>query len=118
MMRITTWNVNGIRAAMGKGLKKWLITESPDVLCLQEIKAMEIQLDDEQKNFPGYGTIWNSAQKPGYSGVATLLKEQPFEVMMSHGEERFDIEGRIIRTRHPGFYLYNTLVSPKAATEP
>ncbi len=106
-MRISTWNVNGIRAAVGKGLKQWLAAESPDVLCLQEIKAVEQQLNDEQKDFPGYTILWNSAERLGYSGVATLLKTQPVEVLAGLGEERFDIEGRALRTRHPDFLLYN-----------
>jgi exodeoxyribonuclease-3 len=106
-MKISTWNVNGIRAAMGKGLKDWMAAEAPDVLCLQEIKATEQQLSDEQKTFPGYSVLWNSAQRLGYSGVATLLKTDMDEVLPGFGEARFDVEGRVIRTRHPGFLLYN-----------
>lgn len=106
-MRITTWNVNGIRAVMGKGLKEWMQTASPDVLCLQEIKANHEQLTEEQKVFPGYKAAWNSAEKPGYSGVATFYKEEPLETERGLAETRFDVEGRVLRTRHPGFLLYN-----------
>jgi exodeoxyribonuclease III len=106
-MRISTWNVNGIRAVMGKGLKEWILAESPDVLCLQEIKATVQQLTAEQQDFPGYGAIWNSAEKLGYSGVATLFKEKPLEVSLGLDEKRFDVEGRVICTRHPDFLLYN-----------
>ncbi|MCX6079229.1 MAG: exodeoxyribonuclease III [Chloroflexi bacterium] len=106
-MRISTWNVNGIRAAMGKGFKEWMAAESPDVLCLQEIKANHEQLTAEQKDFPGYSVIWNSAERPGYSGVATFYKTEPFEVTLGLDEKRFDVEGRVICTRHPDFTLFN-----------
>jgi exodeoxyribonuclease III len=106
-MKITTWNVNGIRAALGKGLKEWMSTESPDLLCLQEIKATPGQLTAEQKDFPGYGVAWNPAERLGYSGVATFFKTQPLEALTGWGEARFDVEGRVIRTRHPNFLLYN-----------
>jgi exodeoxyribonuclease-3 len=106
-MKITTWNVNGIRAALGKGLSTWIETEKPDILCLQEIKAKPDQLTEEQREFSGYEIVWNPAEKPGYSGVATFLRGNPEEIRMGLGETRFDIEGRVIRTRHPGFLLYN-----------
>jgi exodeoxyribonuclease III len=106
-IKITTWNVNGIRAALGKGLKEWAISQSPDVLCLQEIKAKPEQLTSEQMDFPGYGIAWNPAERPGYSGVATFSRQQPEETVLGLGVERFDIEGRVIRTRHPGFFLFN-----------
>lgn len=107
-IKITTWNVNGIRAALGKGLKEWVLSQSPDVMCLQEIKAKPEQLTDEQMDFPGYESItWNPAERPGYSGVATMCRQQSDEVAIGLGVERFDIEGRVIRTRHPGFFLYN-----------
>jgi len=106
-MKITTWNVNGIRAALGKGLKDWVISESPDVFCVQETKASHHQLTDENKNFPGYEIIWNSAQRPGYSGVATFCKTPPLEIELGLGEERFDVEGRVISTRYSDFRLFN-----------
>lgn len=105
--KITTWNVNGIRAALGKGLKEWVLSEAPDVMCLQEIKAKPEQLTAEQMDFPGYGVAWNPAERPGYSGVATMCRQHPDETSLGLGVERFDIEGRVIRTRHPGFFLYN-----------
>ena len=106
-MKICTWNVNGIRAALGKNLKEWMQAESPDVLCLQEIKARPDQLTADQLDFPGYEVAWNPAERPGYSGVATFHKETPLEIQKGFGEERFDVEGRVIRTRHPNFLLYN-----------
>ncbi|MDX9992113.1 MAG: exodeoxyribonuclease III [Anaerolineales bacterium] len=106
-IKITTWNVNGIRAALAKGLKEWAFSHAPDMLCLQEIKAKPEQLTEEQLDFPGCQVVWNPAERPGYSGVATICRPQPEQVALGLGEERFDIEGRVIRTRHPGFYLYN-----------
>ena len=106
-MRITTWNVNGIRAVSGKGLKQWVLAESPDVLCLQEIKATQHQLTEEQKDFPGYEIAWNPAVRPGYSGVASFYKTIPQEVILGLGEDRFDVEGRVICSRFPDFHLFN-----------
>jgi exodeoxyribonuclease-3 len=105
--KITTWNVNGIRAALGKGLKEWVLTQSPDMMCLQEIKAKTEQLTAEQMDFPGYDVIWNPAERPGYSGVATMCRQFPDVVSLGLGEARFDVEGRVIRTQHPDFFLYN-----------
>ena len=106
-MKITTWNVNGIRAALGKGLADWIQADQPDVLCLQEIKAKPEQLSDSQRDFPGYEVVWNPAERPGYSGVATFLRGIQAEAERGFGEPKFDVEGRVVRTRHPGFLLYN-----------
>jgi exodeoxyribonuclease-3 len=106
-MKITTWNVNGLRAILGKGFKEWIKLTAPDVLCLQEIKVRPEQLSDEQRDFPGYSVAWNPAERPGYSGVATLSVESPAEIQMGMAAPRFDAEGRIIRTRHRDLILYN-----------
>ncbi len=82
-------------------------TASPDVLCLQEIKVKPEQLTADQKDFPGYEVAWNPAQRPGYSGVATFCKQPPAQTDLGLGEERFDVEGRVIRTRHEDILLYN-----------
>ena len=106
-MKIITWNVNGIRAALGKSALNWAFAQKPDVLCLQEIKARPDQLTDEQRTRPGYETIWNPAVRPGYSGVSTFSAASPLEFELGLSEPRFDVEGRVIRTRHPEFLLYN-----------
>lgn len=106
-MKIITWNVNGLRAALGKGLRAWIAEQAPDVMCLQEIKSRPEQLDPAQREQPGYLTVWNPAERPGYSGVASLFREPPLEVIPGLGDPRFDVEGRVIRSRHPGFWLYN-----------
>lgn len=106
-MKITTWNVNGYRAALKKGLPEWVISTAPDILCLQEIKVRAEQLNEEQRGFAGFDAIWNPAERPGYSGVATFLQRPASDVRLGLGDLRFDHEGRVIRTRHPNFLLYN-----------
>ena len=107
-MKITTWNVNGIRAALDKGVADWWQTEKPDVLCLQEIKALPEQLTEEQlTHFEGIQAIWNPAQRKGYSGVATFTRPEPLQIQKGVGSERFDVEGRVIQTRYPDFLLFN-----------
>lgn len=106
-MRILSWNVNGIRAADKKGLFELIKKESPDVLCLQEIKAMPEQVPPYLRNYPGYYIYWKSAERRGYSGVATYTKIKPIEVKTGFGIEKFDSEGRILITTFPSFILFN-----------
>jgi exodeoxyribonuclease-3 len=107
-MKITTWNVNGLRAALNKDADKWWKAEDPDILCLQEIKVLPEQLSDPQTSqLDGKQIIWNPAQKKGYSGVATMVRSDPLEVKLGFGSERFDVEGRVIQTRYPDFVLFN-----------
>ena len=73
-MKIITWNVNGLRAVLGRNGLNWAWDQKPDVLCLQEVKARPDQLKEEHRDFPGYEVIWNPAVKAGYSGVATFLR--------------------------------------------
>lgn len=107
-VKIVTWNVNGLRAVIRKDALRTVLSWSPDILCLQEIKARPEQLTEEQRNIPGYHLIWNPAERLGYSGVATLVREKPLEVVLGLCDPQFDIEGRSIRTRYPGFLLFNT----------
>ena len=106
-MKIITWNVNGLRAALKKGVLEWIVEQSPDAMCLQETRVLPEQLTEEQREISGYEIVWNPAEKKGYSGVATWTKGDALEVSLGLGEERFDVEGRVIRTRFPDFYLYN-----------
>ena len=97
-MKILSYNVNGIRAAMKKGLVEWLQAANPDVVCLQEIKAMKEQVDIEAIEKAGYKyNYWFSAQKKGYSGVAILSKVEPNRVEYGTGIESMDFEGRNLR---------------------
>ncbi len=106
-MKIITWNINGLRAALGKDALNWVWERKPDVLCLQEIKARPDQLPDDQRNFPGYDVIWNPAERAGYSGVATFLRDACLESQLGMNAPMFDVEGRLISTLHAGFRLFN-----------
>lgn len=106
-MKITTWNVNGIRAAAKKGALAWAQSHAPDIFCMQEVKAREEQLDPAYQKMPGFISYWNPAQRPGYSGVATYTQIEPLEFNFGLGDDRFDDEGRVIRMRFPEFWLYN-----------
>jgi exodeoxyribonuclease-3 len=107
-LKIITWNVNGLRAVLGKGALDWLKDQEADVICLQEIKARPEQLEDSAFSpLANYQSIWNSAQRPGYSGVLTFTRRQPLEVRLGLGVEEFDGEGRLIALRYPGFWLFN-----------
>ncbi|CAI8154926.1 exodeoxyribonuclease III [Flavobacteriaceae bacterium] len=97
-MKIVSYNVNGIRAALKKGFLEWLVATDPDVICLQEIKAQEEQLDLGVFESAGYPfNYWFSAQKKGYSGVAILSKIKPKNIVYGTGIESMDFEGRNIR---------------------
>ena len=106
-MKLYSWNVNGIRAAERKGFLDWLDQFQPDVLCLQETKARVDQLGSSLIKDHGYHTYWHSAQKAGYSGVATFCKEEPYFIQEGLGIDRFDSEGRGLITEHENFLLYN-----------
>lgn len=97
-MKIISYNVNGIRAAINKGFMDWLVSANPDVICLQEIKAMKEQLDLSLFEDASYKYhYWFSAQKKGYSGVAILCKEEPNHIEYGTGIESMDFEGRNLR---------------------
>lgn len=106
-MKITTWNVNGYRAVLRKNALDWVPDVDPDVLCLQEIKVQLDQISDEEARIDGYQSVWNPAERKGYSGVATFYKQEPLAAENGFGLEEFDVEGRVIRTRFEDFYLYN-----------
>ena len=103
-MKIISYNVNGIRAALKKGFIDWLVSTNADVVCLQEIKAQEDQLDLSVFHDAGYNyCYWYSAQKKGYSGVAILSKTEPKNVVYGTGIEHMDFEGRNIRADYEDF---------------
>ena len=101
-MKLVSWNVNGLRACLGKGFLDYVRSEDPDVICLQETK-----LQPEQAVFelPGYHRYFNSADKKGYSGTAILTKTEPLSVTCDFGEDVHRHEGRIITAEYPDFYL-------------
>ena len=106
-MKLFSWNVNGVRAIEKKGFLDWMSSELPDVLCIQETKAKFEQLPDTLQNIDGYYSYWHSAEKLGYSGVATFCKEEPLHVQYGLGIEKYDQEGRVLITEFENFLLYN-----------
>ncbi len=107
MIRLLSWNVNGIRSVYKKGFLDWLTAADPDILCVQETKARLDQLPPQLIEPPDYKSYWHSAQKPGYSGVAVYTKEEPLKVETEMGIKRFDDEGRFIRLDFDKFTLFN-----------
>ncbi len=96
-MKIISYNVNGIRAAINKGFLDWLVATNADVVCLQEIKAQTDQIPLLEFNERGYHHYWYPAEKKGYSGVAILSKKQPDHVEYGMGMQQYDREGRFLR---------------------
>jgi len=107
-MRIATWNVNGVRAAIRKGIDEWLTAANNDIVCLQEVKMQEDLFT--QTWFAPYVTYWNTATKRGYSGVATLVNPHlsPLAVESGMNDEVLDAEGRVLLTEFEPFTLVNT----------
>jgi exodeoxyribonuclease-3 len=107
-LKIITWNVNGLRAVLGKGAIEWLSAQDVDAICLQEVKARPDQLGEgDLTRLSEYLPFWNPAQRPGYSGVLTFSRHPPLEVRLGFGVEEFDGEGRLIALRYPEFWLFN-----------
>ena len=96
-MKILSYNVNGIRAALKKGFAEWLKATAADVVCVQETKALKEQVDTSILEELGYHHYWFSAQKKGYSGVAIFSKKKPNNITYGSGIDHMDFEGRIIR---------------------
>jgi len=96
-MKILSYNVNGIRSAMGKGLAEYLMQANADVICLQEIKAQSHQIDQDVFRSLGYHCYWFPAEKKGYSGVAILARKEPDQIREGCGIEEYDSEGRFLR---------------------
>lgn len=109
-MKILCWNVNGIRAVQKKGFLDLLENESPDVLCVQETKILPSQITQELQNPCGYFSDWASADRPGYSGVATFSIEKPLHVQKELMNGRHDGEGRLLLTEFPDFVLVNVYI--------
>lgn len=103
MLKIISFNVNGLRSALSKGFYEWLKAEQPDMLCLQETKIQPNQVDPWIFENLGYHHYWNYAQKKGYSGVALLTKDKPDKVTLGIGKEPYDNEGRVLTAHYPEF---------------
>ena len=106
-MKLISWNVNGLRACVGKGFFDFFKEEDADIFCLGETKMQPEQADF---SFEGYYPYWNSAEKKGYSGVAVFTKHQPLSVAYGLGIDEHDHEGRVLTLEFESFYLVNVYV--------
>ncbi len=106
-MKLISWNVNGVRAVAQKGFMSWFEAQEADIVCLQETKATEQQLDLFLKHPAGYGSHWHSAEKAGYSGTAIYTRREPQEVIHGLGIPEFDSEGRVLQMDFGDFRLIN-----------
>ena len=109
-LKIISWNVNGVRAAVKKGLISKIYEMDPDILCLQETKAQDEQVLEALEELNGYHIYPNSAERKGYAGTAILSKEEPLNVEMGMGVKEHDTEGRIIAAEFPEFFVVTTYV--------
>ena len=112
-MKCISWNVNGLRACMGKGFADFFAESDADFFCLQETKLQEGQISFSP---PGYEAFWNYAEKKGYSGTAIFAKNKPLSVRMGMGVDELDTEGRLITLEYPDFYFL-TCYTPNAQRE-
>ena len=101
-MKLVSWNVNGLRACLGKGFLEFCAQADADIICLQETK---MRPEQAQFDLPGYTRFWNSADKAGYSGTAVFTREEPLSVTYDFGADEHRHEGRVITAEYPGFYL-------------
>lgn len=109
-MKIISFNVNGIRAIMKKGLASSIATMNPDIICFQETKANDDQVREALKEIQGYELYSNSAERPGYSGTAVLTKQKPLAVFKGIGIAEHDNEGRVLALEFADFILVNVYV--------
>ena len=112
-MKLISWNVNGLRACVGKNFMEDFKKLDADIFCLQETKLQEGQIE---LDLPGYHQYWNYAEKKGYSGVAVFTKQEPLSVAYGIGVEEHDHEGRVITLEFPEFY-YVTVYTPNSQQE-
>lgn len=107
-MKIYSYNLNGIRSALRKGLAEWIKETQADIICFQELKANVEDIDTKIFEDLGYHHYWFSAQKKGYSGVGVITKVKPKKVIYGNGMEQGDFEGRTLQLDFGDFYLVNT----------
>ena len=117
MYRVITCNTNGIRAAARKGFFAWLAEQNADVVCIQEIKAKEVQLTDSVFYPERYHCYYNEADRPGYSGTAVFCRRQPDRVITRLGWEIIDTEGRYIQVDFPGLSVISLYVPSGSSSD-
>ena len=110
MQKIYSYNVNGIRAAINKGFVDWLKREVPDIVCIQETKAWEEQVETSLFENLGYYHYWHSAKKKGYSGLLILSKTKPDRIVIGMNNEKYDSEGRVIQVDYGDLSLVNVYI--------
>ena len=116
-MKLISWTINGLRAAVNKGFDDFFKKENADIFCIQETKMQEDQLDENIKGiFKEYNSYWNSAEKKGYSGTAIFTKKKPMDVTYGIGIEEHDKEGRVITLEFENFFMVNCY-TPNAKRE-
>ncbi|MDO5407628.1 MAG: exodeoxyribonuclease III [Eubacteriales bacterium] len=113
MTKMISWNVNGLRACVGKGFLDYFHEMDADIFCLQETKLQEGQIE---LDLPGYHQYWNYAEKKGYSGTALFTKEEPLAVTLGLGIPEHDREGRVITAEYPEYYVI-TCYTPNSQNE-
>lgn len=113
MKKYISWNVNGIRACMKNGFLEFVKKEAPDIICIQETKVQNGQVEIE---LPGYSQYWNYALKKGYSGTAVFSLEEPLKVFYGIGMDQHDSEGRVITLEFPEYFL-TTVYTPNSQQE-
>ena len=106
-MRLVSWNVNGLRAVQGKGFLDSFAGFAADIVCLQETRVTEEQLEDELRTLPGHHSFWAAAEKKGYSGVGVYTRTAPLAVTTGLGDPAFDSEGRTLTLEFEKFFLVN-----------
>lgn len=112
-MKLISWNVNGLRACEGKGFSDFVRTQQPDILCVQETKLQQGQIE---LDLPEYEMYWNYAEKKGYSGTALFTKIKPTTVLYGIGVAEHDREGRVITAEYENFYMV-TVYTPNSQSE-
>lgn len=112
-LKFISWNVNGLRAIIGKGFLEYVASQDADFICLQETKALPEQVD---LDLPGYQQFWNPAEKKGYSGTLTLARKRPLSHQNGMGIDKHDKEGRVITLEYDAWYLVN-VYTPNAQRE-
>lgn len=116
-MKLISYNVNGVRAALKKDLIDWVKKEDPDFFCIQESKSHPEQVPEEIFGDLGYTAYWHSAEKKGYSGVVTYSKKKADKVILGVGKKKYDIEGRILRTDYGNLTLVNMYLPSSSSGE-
>src|SRR5216684_3016481 len=116
-MRVLSFNVNGIRAAAGKGLAPYLVAQEADVICLQELRASREDVPSELSSLPGYHTLWHCSERKGYSGVALLSRQPPDQTVYGMEDEQTHSEGRLLRADFGGLSIFSLYV-PSGITGP